>query len=182
MWTPAQSFVRDKTGTAVVEFSLLLPFLLVLLFGAVDVTDGVAARRKVTLVANTVSDLVAQVKNVDGTYADKALAAGSSVITPFDASALTSVISSVIVDANGKATVLWSLGKNASPRPKGEVFPLPSVLKVPNTSLVAAEVVFGYKPIVGHAFTGTLTMSETAYALPRVAAATAGVTCSAPGC
>jgi hypothetical protein len=94
---------------------------------------------------------------------------------------MTSVISSVVVNAQGVATVAWSVGKNKAPRDKNSVFPLPDALKVPG-SLIAAEVVFDYKPVVGYAFTGNITMSETAFAQPRLAPATTGVACTAPGC
>ena len=51
----------DKSGIAAVEFAMLLPLMLSLWLGAVELSQGIAADRKVTLTARTVSDLVSQV-------------------------------------------------------------------------------------------------------------------------
>ena len=45
---------------AAVEFALIVPLMLVLFFGTVEFSSGVAVDRKVTLVARTLSDLTSQ--------------------------------------------------------------------------------------------------------------------------
>jgi Flp pilus assembly protein TadG len=53
---------RDRRGLAAVEFALVVPLMLVLFFGALEFSSGVAVDRKVTLVARTLSDLTTQLK------------------------------------------------------------------------------------------------------------------------
>ena len=77
-------FADDRSATAAVEFALILPFLVLLMLGFIDLTDGVNARRKVTLSASTVSDLVARVKDVDNGYANSVLSAGSAILAPLE--------------------------------------------------------------------------------------------------
>ena len=48
---------RDRRGLAAVEFALIVPLMLVLFYGTLEFSSGVAVDRKVTLVARTLSDL-----------------------------------------------------------------------------------------------------------------------------
>ena len=47
-------------GMAATEFAMIVPMMLVMLFGTIEVSSGVAVNRKVTLVARTLSDLTSQ--------------------------------------------------------------------------------------------------------------------------
>ena len=50
----------DTRGIAAVEFAMVVPLMLVLFFGTVEFSSGVAVDRKVTLMARTLSDLTSQ--------------------------------------------------------------------------------------------------------------------------
>ena len=50
--------IGDERGVSAVEFALLLPLMLTLYLGAVEVSQGIRADRKVTLTARTIVDLV----------------------------------------------------------------------------------------------------------------------------
>lgn len=63
MISPFQKFSRADGGVAAVEFVFLLPFLLFLFFGMIDLTGLIGANRKVTQSASVVADLVAQNRN-----------------------------------------------------------------------------------------------------------------------
>ena len=51
---------ENTSGFAAVEFAMILPILLVLFFGTVEISNAVAVYRKVTLMAHTLSDLTSQ--------------------------------------------------------------------------------------------------------------------------
>jgi Flp pilus assembly protein TadG len=118
---------------------------------------------------------------VDGAYANNVFQASAAIMAPYDASRLTTVVSSVVIDNNGKATVAWSLAKNAAAHAKGSSFPLASGLKVPNSSLIVSEVSYDYKPVVGYVF-GELQLTDTSSVPPRVTGQGNGIACTAPGC
>ena len=50
-------FAADRRGIAAIEFAVLLPLMLVMYFGSIQITDAISADRQVTLVASTVAEL-----------------------------------------------------------------------------------------------------------------------------
>ena len=53
-------FRRDSRGIAAIEVAFIMPFLLFLYFGLVDLTAMISLNRKVTYAASVVADLVTQ--------------------------------------------------------------------------------------------------------------------------
>jgi Flp pilus assembly protein TadG len=159
---------RDERGVSAVEFAMLLPLMLTLYLGTVEISQGIGADRKVTLTARTVGDLVAQVSTVSNADMTNSLNAASAVMAPFPASKLKVVVSSVSIDGNGKATVDWSDTLNGTARAKGSVVTLPTALVVPNSSLIWSEVQFAYTPVIGYVISGTLTLKDQIYMRPRL--------------
>ena len=51
---------QDCRGVAAIEFAMIVPIMLVMFFGTVEFSSGVAVDRKVTLMARTLSDLTSQ--------------------------------------------------------------------------------------------------------------------------
>jgi Flp pilus assembly protein TadG len=52
--------LRDTRGIAAIEMSFIMPVLLILYFGLVDLTSMISMNRKVTYAASVVADLVTQ--------------------------------------------------------------------------------------------------------------------------
>ena len=103
--------VRNKSGTAAVEFSLVLPILVVLWIGGVEVTEGLSVDRRLNNLASALGDLVARSKTV--TYGDVdqifAIAPGAMYLLRISGSRpgcrLAMRITAVDMDASGTATV-----------------------------------------------------------------------------
>ncbi|WP_245239772.1 TadE/TadG family type IV pilus assembly protein [Methylobacterium variabile] len=53
-------FFRDRRGTAAIEFAMLLPVLLMMLAGMLELSRATDMWRKITLLARTVADLASQ--------------------------------------------------------------------------------------------------------------------------
>ena len=65
----ARDLARDRRGIAATEFAVIVPLMLVMFFGTVEFSSGVAVDRKVTLIARTLSDLTSQaLNNVNDAY------------------------------------------------------------------------------------------------------------------
>jgi Flp pilus assembly protein TadG len=55
-----RSYFRAEAGVAAIEFAFILPFMFLMFFGLLDVTDAVSFNRRITSVAGSVGDLVSQ--------------------------------------------------------------------------------------------------------------------------
>jgi Flp pilus assembly protein TadG len=159
---------RDEHGVSAVEFALLLPLMVTLYLGGVEVSQGLTIDRKVTLVARTVADLAARTDKISSTEMTNILDASTAVLLPYSVSAAKVTVSQVSIDANGKATIDWSKSKNGTERATGSVVTLPAALNIPNSSLIWGEVSYDYKPVIGYVITGTLKLTDQIYMRPRV--------------
>src|SRR5438105_5609755 len=109
-------FGQDERGVSAVEFAMLLPLMITLYLGTVEISQGVSIDRKVTLTTRTVADLASQVSSIAATDMTNILNASTSVISPFDVNQLRVTVSLVTVDANSAAKVAWSCTRNGTKR------------------------------------------------------------------
>ena len=155
---------------------MLLPLMLSLYLGSVEVSQGIGADRKVTLTARTVADLVSQVTSVNNNDMTNSLNAASSVMSPFPTSNLKVVVSSVTIDAQGNAKIAWSDTLNGTARSVGSTVTLPSALAIPNSSLIWSEVQYNYTPVIGYVITGSMNLKDQIYMRPRMSDSVARTT------
>jgi Flp pilus assembly protein TadG len=162
------AFRRDQRGVSAVEFAMLLPLMITLYLGTVEISQGVAINRKVTLTTRTVADLASQVSSINNTDMTNLLNASAAVIAPFDTSQLKVTVSAVSIDANGVAKVTWSDTLNGTARAVGSTITLPSALNVANSQLIFSEVSYNYTPTIGYVVTGSLNLADKIYMRPRL--------------
>jgi Flp pilus assembly protein TadG len=163
-----REFAQDKRGVSAVEFAMLLPLMLTLYLGGVEVSQGISIDRKVTLTARTVADLVAQVSSIDTAGINAALGAASAVMAPYPDSNAKVTVSVVDIDANGNAKIKWSSSKNGTPRAVGSSVTIPSALNTPSSSLVWGEASYTYQPSIGYVVTGNMTLTDQIFMRPRL--------------
>ena len=161
-------FAQDKRGVSAVEFAMLLPLMITLYLGSVEVSQGIGIDRKVTLTTRTVADLASQVSSINNADMTNLLNASAAVIAPYDASKLKVTVSAVTIDSNGVAKVAWSDTLNGTQRAVGSTITLPTALNVPSTTLIWSEVAYSYTPAIGYVITGTLNLSDQIYMRPRL--------------
>jgi Flp pilus assembly protein TadG len=161
-------FQANEEGVSAVEFAILLPLMLTLYLGAVEVSQAVGVDRKVTLTSHTVADLASRATSIPSSDMSNILGASSSVIAPYDSTQLKVTVSQVNIDGNGNATVGWSCTKGGTAHSVGAAVSVPTALKVANTSLIWGEAAYTYKPVIGYVVTGTLNLSDQIYMRPRL--------------
>jgi Flp pilus assembly protein TadG len=163
-----RNFHEDKRGVSAVEFAMLLPLMVTLYIGGVEVSSAIAVDRKVTLVARTLGDLVAQSTTVNATDMTNILNAATSVVQPYSSATIQVKVSRVDVDANSVAKVKWSKALHTTPRSTDSIVTLPAALNTPSTSLIWAESQYAYTPAIGYVITGTMTLHDQIYMRPRL--------------
>lgn len=175
-------FAADQEGVSAIEFAMLLPLMLTLYLGGVEISQAVSADRKTTLVAHTVGDLIAQVTCVSSADMTNVFNAAQAVVYPFSTSNLKVTATRVDIDANGNATVGWTATFNggASTRSGNVTANVPSVLRTANlnASLIWAEAAYAYTPTIGYGIVGNLTLNEKIFMVPRLSTTVAYPTCS----
>jgi Flp pilus assembly protein TadG len=162
-----------------IEFALLLPLMLTLYLGGMQLSDGIAIDRKVTLAARTVADLTSQVASTDSAGVSTILDAATQVMSPYadnaaNAAKLMVRVSVIKVDAELKTTIEWSKAKNGS---KLTSVTVPPALLVANTYLVLGEAKYAYTPPIGYVLTGTLNLDDQIFMRPRLSTTVVCPTC-----
>lgn len=163
-------FRRDRRGVSAVEFAFIAPVMIGLYLGCVEISDGVAADRKVSLIVDALANLSAQVTTISTSDMTNILNASGSIISPYSASNMTATLSCLKIDANKNVTVAWSATLHGTARAVGSSVTIPSALQVANSQLLFGEATYAYTPTVGYTITGTLTLSDHMYMAPRITA------------
>jgi Flp pilus assembly protein TadG len=194
IWRRARSAVanlcHDRSGIAATEFAVIVPVMMVMFFGTVEISTGVAVDRKVTLISRTLSDLVSQTPPdpvqgtndapVNDTYLQNVFTAGIAILTPYCATPALMQISEVYVDSNLVAKIQWSKAATVpscaatqatlatSTRNAGDIVTIPPQLLVRQTYLIFSEMSYLYTPMgIGYVMKANLNLGDVAYARPR---------------
>ncbi len=142
----AAAFEINDSGLAAIEFAFVLPLMLAIYLGIVELSNGLSASRKVDLIAHTMSDLTGQITGggagsgqaaITDAEMQQTFLAGAALIAPMSAATLTITISEVLITQNTsgayQAQVTWSVSYNGGALRGGQGCTL-------NTYLNAADV------------------------------------------
>lgn len=181
LWFRVRHLWTDARGVAATEFAIIVPFMLVLYVGGVELGNGLAMKVKVSATAHSVGDMVSQNTQVSPARMQAILGAAKAIMAPYPVtdsngtSLITITVSEVSTDGNGNATVQWS--QSTSPtgaRPLNQPMTLSSFTapdpKNPNNaniSLILSEVTYNYAPNLGYTITGTVKLTDSYYLFPR---------------
>jgi Flp pilus assembly protein TadG len=170
----------DAKAMAAVEFAIVLPFMLLLYIGGVELGNGMAINVKVTATTHSVADMVSQNTQISAAQMQTILGASTAIIAPYRTtdssgnSLITVTVSEVSTDGSGNATVQWSQSYNGTSvgtgRPVGQRVTLPSSLtgtQNNNVSFILGEVSYAYTPNLGYTISGTVTLRDSYYLFPR---------------
>ena len=167
----AKARAANEDGLAAVEFALLLPVMITLFFGVVEVSLALACRADVTNVASTAADLVAQESSLTTTDMSNVWSALNAILYPYDTSVSKVTLSSINYDTTTSSLtsgkVAWSCTKNGTARTTGATVPLPAGLMTANGSVIMSEITYNYTSPTTKIVTGTKVMTNTFYTKPR---------------
>jgi Flp pilus assembly protein TadG len=172
---PLQRLRTDTSGLAAVEFAMILPLMLMMFFGIIDVSNGFAVDRKVSMISQTLSDLTSRYTVVQETDITNFFTIGDAMLTPYDRTVLKTTISQLYLDPSSKsAKVVWSRGDNKMT--KGTVVAVPTDLVAKDSSgnwtanqyLVLGQVTYVYTPTVGWVISKLgINLGESSFTKPR---------------
>ncbi|PHS78372.1 MAG: hypothetical protein COB59_07340 [Rhodospirillaceae bacterium] len=156
---------QDK-GVVAVEFALILPFLLLILMGVIELSHGLQAKRKLLNAVQTASDLISQQTDITSTDLDSIYLAAHLTMNPLNTTGMTIGVASVrFDDATGTPTLDWADSSNG-----GTV--VDPLIKADGRGEAGASIVivtghYTYRPLVRLIVPVDFTMTETSYVRPR---------------
>jgi Flp pilus assembly protein TadG len=171
----------DTRGIAAVEFAMLVPLMLMVFFGTIQISTAVAVDRKVSLTARTLSDLISQAATINDTDISNAFGLSTAIMNPYlntsaQAQLLQSKITQIYVDSTKAPKLVWSKASNATARSCSDPLPVPvpTELLIADTYLILSEVTYNYQPIVGYDIkasfvSSTYPLGDSMYTRPRQA-------------
>jgi Flp pilus assembly protein TadG len=167
----AQGRRMGKSGVMSIEFALVLPILLCLWCGLVDISRLLLLNSRVLAAAQTGADIVSRDNCLSDVEMADVFAAMSLIIDPFDQSKATYKVESVVYDDNGAGSIDW---QEANPSTGGEsediVGTVTSMgLAGAGESVVVSYVTYNYEILVAWFLGTSVQISERAIYRPRVA-------------
>ena len=162
--------MRDRRGVSAIEFAMIAPLLILIYVAVAESGNALTVYRRTSTVAATASDLTAQVKAVSTADLQDIVAASASILTPYDPAPLKIVISSVVADNNNDGKVAWSYANKGTGRAVNSAYTIPAGLTEPGTSVVVAEITYGFTPLLDltQIFSpGAFDIARTFYTRPR---------------
>jgi len=162
-----RKIARAQGGMAAAEFALILPAMLALVFGSIEVTNALICRTDVSNIAGTAADLVAQETQVGQTDINNVFSALSALVYPYPTTSARIVITSVIDDGHGGGKVDWSQAYHGIPRSQGSPVIVPTGLITTGGSVIMSEVTYTYTPASLWLVKYPITMSNRFYSHPR---------------
>lgn len=168
------TFLRRADGVALVEFSVILPFLLILLAGMLELANYTLQHQKIDKVANSMADFVTQGRSVSTTDLNNFGIAVPQIMRPFSFSG-TVIFSSASRSTGGGCSagcINWQhriLGSDGSRIGSAGGTPaLPGGYVIPaGQDVIIAEAFLHYTPLLN--ISGSLIPAFTPQVIYKVA-------------
>jgi Flp pilus assembly protein TadG len=157
-----------RGGIAASEFAILLPIMILLLFGTVEVGTAVLVQRKITATTQTAADLVAQATIMDDNDIENLFDAMDAIMAPYDDGTATYVVQSIVTE-DGNTEIDWVEISGNDESQAGDEFDLPDGVMLAGSSVIVVRVTYPYTPVFGDLIflNGAFAMSDVAYLKPR---------------
>jgi Flp pilus assembly protein TadG len=165
-------FWRDRSGVSAVEFALIAPVLVIFYCGLAELTQAMMAQRRMSNIASSIGDLVAQSAQLTNARKTDIFTIGATIMAPFPTTTLRMCLVSITSDATGKDTVDWAepYNSHANCPIKGAVLAngvIPAGVLPPSQSVVMAKASYGYTSPIKFILPSTINFYRTYYLRPR---------------
>jgi Flp pilus assembly protein TadG len=168
---PIMRFVelaRCRRGVVAVEFALIIPFLVTLLYGTAELGNIYMLDRKINRSAQIGADLVAQVETVSTSDLEDVMDAMDQIVSPFGTTTRKIKVSQIYYDpVDDQIEIDWSVARNDTPLTGGDVYTLPGNLVASGESVIIVSYEYTYTPTYA-TFLGSFTIVDEAYLRPRL--------------
>lgn len=162
---------RNRSGVALTEFAIAVPFLMLLYVLAYVLCDEIACSRKVTITARELTDLVTRYGTMSTATMQMVMADATQVMQPYPATNAGIRISELQITGATSAQVVWSQAQNATALTPAASVTVPGGVGATGSYVLLGEVTYSYRPPIGlgSLTMQTMTLSDHYYMAPRTA-------------
>jgi Flp pilus assembly protein TadG len=130
---PVSELINCERGVGAVEFALLVPVLLILYVGSLEISVAMSVNKKVAKASAVATDIISQSTSTDQSILQEMLG----------------VAKSIKIDNSGNATISWSWDEdNNTPFVANTPITIPTAYAIPNTFLLKTTINMDYKFIM----------------------------------
>lgn len=158
-------FIKDLRGAVAVEFALIVPVMLVILTGIIEMSNLMMASRRVSGAAFATADLISQETDLRASELDEIFQVALLVMQPLDNTSLTLGAASVRYDENGAPVVDWTASMNGGSVTEPE--DVATDLGDAGESVIIVTATYSYIPKFNFIISGPFTLTETSITRPR---------------
>ncbi len=161
-------FACAKKGLAALEFALIAPMMILLLFGSVDLIHVLGVNQRAQNTAASLADVVARDDAVTDQEITGLWAAIGVLMFPDDGANLDIRVTSVSIENATTARVMWSEGNGMSALVAGDTIDLPDQMMETGSSVIFAESTYEYHSPLGFLLAGPVMLRHQAYRRSRL--------------
>jgi Flp pilus assembly protein TadG len=184
-----RNFAKRKDGAAAVEFALVVPFMLTLYFGTMELSQGLEINKKVGRASSLIADLVTQQAIITKSEVVAIAGIAEATLAPYKRTKPTVEVVGIQVtdEPSPKAKVAWSVrvanGASSSFLTAGSEVVIPTELMLRNTFIVRGALKIDYIPVTVYTINSPtpsgpgISMGEVYHLRPRTSP-----TVSCPDC
>lgn len=169
-------FLKNREGTAAIEFSFIAPLMIATYFGTVEVSRLYIAKNKVETVTETISDLVAQGKSTTVSELSDIFSIGASSLSLKENLEYNVVVTAVETQPSNNGSpvsrVLWSESKTGSNKKTIDsiVSDLPDGLARNFETVIVTELYYEHSALLEFFIKGKKSFNRRYYSKPRYTA------------
>ena len=162
-------FGAAKSGLAALEFAIILPMMVFLVLGSVDLLDALSVNRRAENVAASLADVIARDTSVTNAEMTGIWSAVNLLMYPGTDATMSERVTSINITSATNAVVVWSEANNGStPLAANSTVTLPAQMMVAGTSVIMADTVYHYQSPLSFLFSGTVDFPHTVYRRSRL--------------
>lgn len=157
----------SRRGVASIEFAFVVPIMLLVFLGSIELGDALLLDRKISRSAHIGGDLVAQVSAITDPELNDVFSAMEQIIAPFPNNTRM-VISSVVTDPGSTAPQLeWSVARGGGAAASASDTGIPTDLLVEDQSVIAVQIEYSFSPKYSDLIMTPFTITDQVYLRPR---------------
>jgi Flp pilus assembly protein TadG len=166
--TSLRRFSRNQNGLALLEFAFVLPLLMLLLYGTIELTRYIQMIQKMDNATHAITDLVNRNLNLTNASLETIADSAPAMLRPFDSQGVGVIITAIQRDTGAAdPTTKWqrSFGNAGASRISGGKGTKPTLTQLAlleRDQVITVELFLDYKPLLNNEVTLSILNLEDA--------------------